>query len=84
MWKLQVEFYWGQNEDCSLRDSASDSSEKLLLRGGGGGEVAGGGGAARRTVHMCDLMKGECLQPSTYFCRRFLLVTGNSHPHEGF
>ena len=21
---------------------------------------------------------------STYFCRRFLLVTGNSHPHEGF
>ena len=27
--------YLGQNEDCSVRDSLSDSSEELLLRGDG-------------------------------------------------
>ena len=29
-------FYLGQNEDYSLGDSLSDSSEELLQRGGGG------------------------------------------------
>ena len=32
MWKLLVKFYWRQNEDCSLEDSISDSSEKVLQR----------------------------------------------------
>ena len=31
------EFYLGQNEDCSLGGSISDSSERLLQRGSGGG-----------------------------------------------
>ena len=30
------------------------------------------------------LVKGEYMQPSTYFSRRFLLVMKNSHHHEGF
>ena len=29
-WELQVKFYLGQNEECSLEDSLSDSSERLL------------------------------------------------------
>ena len=32
-------FYLGQNEDCSPRDSTSDSSEKLLQRDTGGRSV---------------------------------------------
>ena len=32
---MQVKLYLGQNEDCSLGDSTSDSSEKLLQRGRG-------------------------------------------------
>ena len=31
-WKLPVKFYFGQNEDCSLGDCTSESSEKLLQR----------------------------------------------------
>ena len=33
MWGLWVKFYLGQNEDYSLGDSTSDSSEKLLQKG---------------------------------------------------
>ena len=33
------EFYLGQNEDCSLGDSTSDSSERLLQRGSGGRSI---------------------------------------------
>ena len=32
---MRVKLYLGQNEDCSLGDSTSDSSEKLLQRGRG-------------------------------------------------
>ena len=32
--ELRVKFYLGQNEDDSLGDSTSDSSEQLLLSGG--------------------------------------------------
>ena len=39
MYKLRVKFYLGQNEDCSLGGSISDSSEKLLLSGSGGSSV---------------------------------------------
>ena len=33
-WELWVKFYLGQNEDYSLGDSLSDSSEELLWRSG--------------------------------------------------
>ena len=33
-----VKFHLGQNEDCSLGDSTSDSSERLLQRGRGEGQ----------------------------------------------
>ena len=34
-WELQVKFYPGQNEDCSLRGSSSDSSERLVQSSNG-------------------------------------------------
>ena len=34
-WELQVKFYWGQNKNCSLGDSTSNSSERLLQRDNG-------------------------------------------------
>ena len=37
-WELQVKFYWGQNEDYSLGDSTSDTTEKLLQRDRGKGQ----------------------------------------------
>ena len=37
--KLQVKFYLGQNEDCSLRGSNSDYSERLLQRDSGGTSI---------------------------------------------
>ena len=36
MWELWVKFYLRQNENCSLVDRTSSSSEKLLQRGSGG------------------------------------------------
>ena len=39
MWELQVKFYFGKNEECSLGDSTSNNSEKLLQRGSGGRSV---------------------------------------------
>ena len=38
MWELWVNFYWGQNENYSSRDSTSDSPEKLLQRSRGEGQ----------------------------------------------
>ena len=32
----KLSFLWGQNEDCSLGESISDSSERLLQSGSGG------------------------------------------------
>ena len=63
---------FGQNEYDSPGDSTSDSSEKLLQRIEGEGQ------------YMCDFREGEYMQSSTYFCRRFLLVTRNSCHYEGF
>ena len=62
MYNLKGAFYLGQNEDCGLGDSTSDSSEKLLHRGRGEGQ------------DVCDFGAGEYMQSSTYFSRRFLLV----------
>ena len=47
MCKLWIKFYLGQNDDYSLWDSISDSSEKLLQRETGEGQYA------------CDLGEGE-------------------------
>ena len=44
---MQVMFYLGQNEDCSLGDSASDNAEKLLQRGKGEGQYVCGFGEGR-------------------------------------
>ena len=71
-WELWIKFYLGQNEDYSPGDSTSDSSEKLLQRIEGEGQ------------YMCDFREGEYMKSSTYFCRRFLLVTRNSCHYEGF
>ena len=38
-WELQVKFYLGQNEECSLEDSLSDSSERLLQSSSGGRSI---------------------------------------------
>ena len=35
----RLSFIWGQNEDCSLGDSTSDSSKKLLQRSNGEGKT---------------------------------------------
>ena len=35
----RAEVYLGQNEDCSLEESTSDSSEKLLQRGSRGRSI---------------------------------------------
>ena len=32
---FQIKFYFGQNENCSLGNNTSDSSEELLQRGSG-------------------------------------------------
>ena len=38
-WELQVKFYLGQNEECSLEDSLSDNSERLLQSRSGGRSI---------------------------------------------
>ena len=80
MWELWVKFYLGQNEDCSPGNNISDSLDILLQRDGG-----------ERSVYMWFWWSRENMQPSTYFCRSFLLVllklllvARNSHHHEGF
>ena len=76
-WELQNKFYLRQNEDYSLGNSISGSSEKLLQRGSG-----------ERSVCMI-LVKGEYMQSSAFFFffffgRRFLLVRKKSHHFKGF
>ena len=39
MFSRESSFIWGQNEDCSLGESTSDSSERLLPRGSGGRSI---------------------------------------------
>ena len=49
----QAQFYLEQNEDCSLGDGISDSSEKLLQKSKGGDE------------YTCDYGEREFMQSST-------------------
>ena len=69
VWELHVKFYLGQNEDCSLGDSTSSSSEKLLQRGG-----------EKFSVYVI-LVKGEYTQSSTYYLQKvfssLMKVTAN-------
>ena len=60
-----VKFYWGKNEDYSLGDSTSESSEKLLQRGRGEGQY----------ICMWFSWKGNTYK-HVFFHRRLLLVTG--------
>lgn len=62
--KMWVKFYLEQNEDNSLGDSFSDSSEELPQRGSEEGQ------------HICDFAKGGCVKPSIHFGRSLLLITG--------
>ena len=50
---FQAQFYLEQNEDCSLGDGISDSSEKLLQKSKGGDE------------YTCDYGEREFMQSST-------------------
>ena len=68
MSELQVKFYLGQNEDCSLRDSTSDSS---LQREVGEGQ------------YIRFWWRRRSMQSSAYFTKGFLLVTRNWYYHEG-
>ena len=78
IWELRVKFYLGQNEDYSVGDSLSDSSEKLLQSGGRESNVS---------IYVI-LVKGKYMQSSTFlnyyffffFGRRFLLVKRQASP----
>ena len=65
MWELWVKFYLGQNEDYSLGDSISESSEKLLPRGMG------------ESQYMCDFSERGIHAIKHTFCRRLLLFVKN-------
>ena len=69
----------GQNEDYSLGNSTSDSSERLLQRGRG-----------KVSINVI-LVKGEYVQSSTFFPQKvsaslvkLLLVPRSGCHHEGF
>ena len=70
----------GQNEDYSLGNSTSDSSERLLQRGRG-----------KVSINVI-LVKGEYMQSSTFFfphkvsasLAKLLLVPRSGCHHEGF
>ena len=57
-----MEFYWGQNEDCSPGGSISDRSERLLQTSSG-----------KKSIYKV-LMKGEFNAVKHSFYKRFLLV----------
>ena len=74
MLSCEFKFFPGQNEDDSLGDSTSDSSERLLQRGTEEGQ------------YICDFAEGDCMQSGTFFfffLQKFSLITRNSHHHEG-
>ena len=62
-WELQNKFYLRQNEDYSLGNSISDSSEKLLQRGSG-----------ERSVWMWFWWKGKTCNQALWFF--FFLAEG--------
>ena len=78
-WELRVKFCLGQNEDCSPRDSTSDSSEKLLQRGSGEGQYVWDFGEGE--VHTIKHIFSQ--KVSTSFMKLFLFMMNSCH-HEGF
>ena len=78
-WELRVKFYLDQYENCSLGDSTSNNSQRLFQRDRGEGQ------------YICDFGKlGVRVIRHVYFLEsssgliKLLLVTRNSHHHEGF
>ena len=65
-WRL----YLGKNEDYSLGDTISDSSEGLLWRGKRGAQY----------IYINDFGEGRYMQSSTHFGIRSLLVTRSLQP----
>ena len=61
-WELQVKFYLGQSEDCSLGGSISDSSERLLQSGSG------------ESQYIRFWWRGRSVPWSAQFIKDFLLV----------
>ena len=57
---MRVKPYLGQNEDCSLGDSTSDSSEKLLHRGRGKVKIYGFGEGGVQCSHAHIFTKVFC------------------------
>ena len=73
MWELWIKFYLGQNEDCSLGDSTSDSSEKLLQRGSGKG------------LYICDFGEEGIHATKHMFFQKFsasLMKLSDSHKEQ--
>ena len=70
-WELWVKFYWGQNEDCNLGDSTSESSDKLFQRDGVGGQ------------YMWFWWRGSSCNQALILKKGFLLVTRSWCHHEG-
>ena len=61
MWELWVKLYLGWDEDCSLGDSTSESSEKLLKRGWGRG----------RSIYMRFWWRGSSCYQALIFAKKF-------------
>ena len=74
----QVEFYLRQNEDCSLGQNTSDSSEKLLQRGGAG---VGAGG---KSIYMWSWWKGNMCNQAYVFPEGFYESHEAFTSHERF
>ena len=75
----ELSFYLGQNEDCSLGDSTSDSFEKWLQRGRGESQHTHDFGDRR--IHA---IKHIFFQKVSSSLMKPLLVTRNGRHHEGF
>ena len=61
-----------------MRTAAQETALQRVLRGCCSKEVGGKG-----SIYVI-MMMGEFMQSSTFIFRKFLLVTRNSHHHEGF
>ena len=70
--KLQVKFY-----SRKIRTAAQETTPQIALRNCSREE------GEKVSIYVI-VVKGEYMQSSTYFSRRFLLVMKNSHHHEGF
>ena len=77
---LELNFIWGQNEDSSLGDSISGSSEKLFQRGEGWREVQNKCDFGEQGVHT---LKHILLLLFFFFCRVSVTLVKVTVSHEG-